>query len=122
MGHGKHVGTSRLGTPTINQNYPAGALEPGCGVYLTRIRLDGRWYPSATGIGRRPTVDAAGAPITCETYVPDFSGDVYGRRPRLEFHRYLCPIRKFDSMQDLSDLIRDAARQSQAYFSARAGQ
>ena len=122
VGHGKHVGTSRLGTPTINQNYPAGALEPGCGVYLTRIRLDGRWYPSATGIGRRPTVDAAGAPITCETYVPDFSGDVYGRRPRLEFHRYLCPIRKFDSMQALSDLIRDAARQSQAYFAARAEQ
>lgn len=122
VGHGKHVGTSRLGTPTINQNYPAGALEPGCGVYLTRIWLDGRWYPSATGIGRRPTVDAAGAPITCETYVPDFSGDVYGRRPRLEFHRYLCPIRKFDSMQALSDLIRDAARQSQAYFSAQAEQ
>ena len=122
VGHGKHVGTSRLGTPTINQNYPAGALEPGCGVYLTRIWLDGRWYPSATGIGRRPTVDAAGAPITCETYVPDFSGDVYGRRPRLEFHRYLCPIRKFDSMQALSDLIRDAARQSQAYFAARTEQ
>ena len=121
--HGRGIGTSRLGTPTINQNYPAGTLQPCCGVYLTRIRLQGRWWPAATGIGRRPTVDdSAKAAVTCETYVPDFSGDVYGRRPRLEFHRYLCPIRKFDSMQALSDLIRDAARQSQAYFSAQAEQ
>lgn len=117
--HGKHVGTSRLGTPTINQNYPSGALEPGCGVYLTRIQIGGQWYPAATGIGRRPTVDQAGAPITCETYVPGFSGDVYGQMPRLEFHKYLCPVHKFDSMQQLSDLIHEAARQSQAYFAAQ---
>ena len=122
VGRGKHIGTSRLGTPTINQNYPAGALEPGCGVYLTRIELGGRWYPSATGIGRRPTVEAAGAPVTCETYVPGFAGDVYGQSPRLEFHRYLCPVRKFDSMAELSALIRSAAAQSQAYFAARAAQ
>lgn len=118
VGHGKHLGTSRLDAPTINQNYPAGVLEPGCGVYLTRIQIDGKWYPAATGIGRRPTVDAAGAPITCETYVPDFSGNVYGQTPRLEFRKYLCPVRKFDSMQQLSDLIHDAARKSQAYFAA----
>ena len=117
--HGKHVGTSRLDTATINQNFPAGALEPGCGVYITRIRIEGKWYPAATGIGRRPTVDQAGAPITCETYVPDFSGDVYGQSPRLEFYKYLCPVRKFDSMQALSALIRDAARQSREYFAAR---
>ena len=61
--HGKGIGTSKLGKPTINQNYPADALQPCTGVYLTRIWLDGRWWPSATGIGRRPTVDAANAPL-----------------------------------------------------------
>ena len=59
--HGRGIGTSRLGTPTINQNYPAGTLQPCCGVYLTRIRLQGRWWPAATGISRRPTVEAGGA-------------------------------------------------------------
>lgn len=121
VSHGKHVGTSRLGTPTINQNYPDGALQPGCGVYLTRIRIEDRWYPSATGISSRPTVDGDGAPVTCETYVPDFSGDVYGQMPVLEFHRYLCPIRKFNSMRELSELIRDAARRSREYFASRNG-
>lgn len=119
--HGKGVGTSRLGTPTINQNYPPAALEPCCGVYLTRIWLNGRWWPSATGIGRRPTVDKQGAPVTCETYVPGFSGNVYGQTPVLEFHKYLCPVRKFDSLQALSDLITTAAAQSCAYFQGMQG-
>lgn len=115
--HGKGVGSAQLGTPTINQNYPAGMLQPCCGVYLTRIWLRGKWWPSATGIGKRPTVDPAkGAAITCETYVPGFTGDVYGQTPILEFHKYLCPVRKFKSLQELAALISDAAKQSQQYF------
>lgn len=118
--HGKGVGTSRLGTPTVNQNYPPDALQPCAGVYLTRIRLQDRWWPAATGIGRRPTVDdSTNAAVTCETYVPDFSGDLYGQNPVLEFHRYLCPVRKFRNLQELSDLIRRAARESKAYFAAQ---
>lgn len=118
--HGKGVGTSRLGTPTVNQNYPPDALEPCTGVYLTRIRLQERWWPAATGIGKRPTVDnSADAAITCETYVPDFSGNLYGANPVLEFHRYLCPVRKFRNLQELSDLIRRAAQESKDYFAAQ---
>ena len=118
--HGKGVGTSRLGTPTVNQNYPPDALQPCAGVYLTRIHLQDRWWPAATGIGKRPTVDdSANAAVTCETYVPDFSGNLYGQNPVLEFHRYLCPVRKFHNLQELSDLIRRAARESKAYFAAQ---
>lgn len=118
--HGKGVGTSRLGTPTVNQNYPPDALQPCTGVYLTRIWLQDRWWPAATGIGRRPTVDeSADAAVTCETYVPDFSSDLYGQAPVLEFHRYLCPIRKFRTLQELSELIRRAAEESKAYFAAQ---
>lgn len=117
--HGKGIGTSKLGKPTINQNYPADALQPCTGVYLTRIWLDGRWWPSATGIGRRPTVDAANAPVTCETYVPGYHGDTYGQTPVLEFHHYLCAVRKFGTLQELADLIETAAQQSIAYFAAK---
>ena len=121
--HGKGIGSGKLGTPTINQNYPAEALQPCAGVYLTRIWLNGRWYPAATGIGRRPTVDSsADAAVTCETYVPDFSGDVYGQAPVLEFHQYLCPVRKFNSMQELAELIHHAAEESKAYFAALKGE
>lgn len=117
--HGKGVGTSLLGTPTLNQNYPDGALVPAQGVYLTRVALQGQWWPAATGISARPTVDAPGAPVSCETYVPGFSGDAYGQRPLLEFHRYYAPIRKFDSLGELRALILQAGAASQAWFAAQ---
>ena len=111
-----------LGTPTLNQNYPAAALQPCAGVYLTRIYLDGQWRPAATGIGKRPTVDSSeNAAVTCETFVPDFSGNVYGQQPVLEFHKYFCPVRKFNSMDELAALIHHAADESKAYFAALNG-
>ena len=89
-------------------------------MYLTRIWLDGQWRPAATGIGRRPTVDSsANAAVTCETFVPDYAGNVYGRAPVLEFHKYLCPVRKFGSMDELAALIHHAAEESKAYFAAQ---
>ena len=70
---------------------PPRPCSPARGVYLTRIYLDGQWRPAATGIGKRPTVDSSeNAAVTCETFVPDFSGDVYGQQPVLEFHKYFC--------------------------------
>ena len=116
------VGSGKLGTPTLNQNYPAAALQPCAGVYLTRIYLDGQWRPAATGIGKRPTVDSSeNAAVTCETFVPDFSGNVYGQQPVLEFHKYFCPVRKFNSMDELAALIHHAADESKAYFAALNG-
>ena len=96
---------------------PAAALQPCAGVYLTRIFLDGQWRPAATGIGKRPTVDSsADAAVTCETFVPDFTGNVYGQQPVLEFYKYFCPVRKFNSLIELAALIHHAADESKAYF------
>ena len=121
--HGKGIGSGKLGTPTLNQNYPTAALQPCAGVYLTRIYLDGQWMPAATGIGKRPTVDSsADAAVTCETFVPDFSGDVYGQQPVLEFHKYYCPMRKFNSLDELAALIHRAADDSKAYFAEKQGE
>ena len=118
--HGKGIGGGLLGTPTLNQNYPAAALQPCAGVYLTRIFLDGQWRPAATGIGKRPTVDSsADAAVTCETFVPDYAEDIYGRQPVLEFHKYFCPVRKFNSLEELAALIHRAADESKAYFAGK---
>lgn len=116
--HGRGVGTSRLGTPTLNQDYPAGMLVPAQGVYLTRVFLAGQWRPAATGISARPTVEAPGAPVTCETFVPGFSGDVYGQSPLLEFHRYYAPVQKFASLGALRAFILQAGAASTACFAA----
>ena len=51
--------------------------------------------------------------------MPDYAGNVYGRAPVREFHKYLCPVRKFGSMYELAALIHHAAEESKAYFAAQ---
>ena len=113
--HGKGLGRT-LGVPTINQIYPAGYQLPRYGIYITRTWVGGRAYPSATGLGTRPTVNTDASSVTCETFISGFSGDLYGEAPTVEFFAYLSPSRKFDSLDDLKACILHAARQAEDYF------
>ena len=78
------------------------------GVYVTRVLLDGVWRPSATGLGTRPTVNGDG--VTCETFIPDFSGDIYGDRVPVRFCRFLWPTQKFGTLEELSAMVGRAAQ------------
>mgnify|MGYP000007771864 CR=1 FL=1 len=113
--HGAGLGHT-LGVPTINQLYPQGFQMPRSGIYITRTCINGVWYPSATGLGSRPTVNDDATKVTCETFIPGFSGDLYGTDPVVEFHAYLSPSKKFDTLDQLRDCINDAARRAQEYF------
>lgn len=113
--HGKGLGHT-LGVPTINQVYPQGFQLPRFGIYITRTCIDGVWYPSATGLGTRPTVNEDQTKVTCETFIPDFAGDLYGKEPVVEFHAYLSPSKKFDTLDQLRDCIWNAARRAREYF------
>ena len=107
--HGRGNGR-QWGFPTINQVYPGGLLVPREGVYISRVTLaDGTVHPGATGLGSRPTVNDDAADVTCETFLPGFSGDVYGEAARLVLCRYLWPTRKFDSVDGLRQMVQQAA-------------
>ena len=114
---GKGIGAEKLGFPTINQIYPAGMLQPAEGVYITAAWVDGVRYAAATGIGSQPTV--GGTQVTCESFLVDFSGDLYGKTVRLEFHEYLGPVRRFADIEGLKGCIGDAAQKAKAYFAVR---
>ena len=113
--HGAGLGRT-LGVPTINQIYPEGYQLPRYGIYITRTWIKGRAYPSATGLGTRPTVNDDSTKVTCETFIPGFYGDLYGTDPVVEFHTYLSPSKKFDTLDELRDCIRHAARRAEEYF------
>ena len=113
--HGKGLGRT-LGFPTINQIYPQGFLQPKFGIYITRVCVDGRWYAGATGFGTRPTVNETGEGATCETFIPGYTGELYEQSPRVEFYEYIAPSRKFDTLQELTDCVNDAAARALAYF------
>ncbi|MDY4166357.1 MAG: riboflavin biosynthesis protein RibF [Fournierella sp.] len=113
--HGKGLGRT-LGFPTINQIYPEGFAAPKYGIYITRVKVNGQWYAGATGFGTRPTVNTTGEGATCETFIPDFSGQLYGEEPELEFYEYIAPSRKFDTLEELTACVNGAAAKAKEYF------
>jgi len=106
----------KIGYPTINLE-PENELHPAAGVYVTRIaiRSFGQRFDSVTNIGRRPTVYEDYA-ATIETYVLDFSADVYGEKVRLFFFDRLREERKFPSVMDLTEQIGRDIEAARQYF------
>jgi hypothetical protein len=82
---------------------------PRHGVYLTRCTVDDKQVFGLTNVGLRPTVDKNAA-VNCETFLLDFSGDLYDSSMRVEFLEFLRPEIKFASEEALYEQIhRDLA-------------
>ena len=101
--HGRHLGRE-LGTPTINQPLPKGFVQPRYGVYASAVDVQGRVTYGVTNIGVKPTVGAA-APLA-ETWIPDFSGDLYGQHIRVIPVAFLREETTFSSLDQLKKQIR----------------
>jgi riboflavin kinase/FMN adenylyltransferase len=115
---GERVGR-KIGYPTINLA-SENELYPADGVYVTQIEIRsfGRRFDCVTNIGRRPTVYEDYA-TTIETYVLDFSSDVYGERVRLFFFDRLREERKFPSVMALTEQIGRDIEKTREYFRRR---
>lgn len=113
--HGYKLGT-KMGTPTVNMRIDRDMLVPRHGVYATKVYLeDGRVFPGVTNIGVRPTV-SGGNHVTVETFILDFSGDLYESNIRVEFFHFIRPEKKFDSMDELQQQILRDADTAREYF------
>ena len=110
---GRQLGRT-IGIPTANLHLPEGVLAPRFGVYACHACFDGQTHLAVTNVGTRPTV--SGSHITVEPWILDFSGDLYGKTITLEFHAFLRPEKKFDSLDDLKAAIEENARQTREYF------
>lgn len=106
--HGNHIGRG-LGTPTINQALPEGFILPRFGVYASVAEVDGVDYYGVTNIGVKPTVGSD--QVLSETWMPEFRGDLYGKRVRLSVYEFIRPERKFASLEEMKIVIvKDAGQ------------
>lgn len=87
-------------------NFPTANLKPSfkyvtakSGVYFTRVNIDRDFYYALTDIGTNPTFENKKMKI--ETYIMDFSKDIYGKNISIEFLEYLRPDFKFNSPEEL---------------------
>ena len=92
-----------IGFPTINQVYPTELVCPKFGVYLSTAEIDGKSYKSITNIGLRPTFKTER--VTAETFIFDFSENVYGKMAKVSLLSFLREEKKFSSLSELKSAI-----------------
>lgn len=93
-----------LGFPTINQYFTENFVVPKYGVYASASFVDGKWYPSMTNIGIRPTIGNSNP--RSETCILGFSGNLYGTNTEVALISYLRPEIKFSSLDELSEQMK----------------
>ncbi len=112
--HGRRLGR-RLGFPTANQPIDPAFAVPKFGVYATRVIIDGKAHAAVTNVGVKPTVGSDF--IAAESYILDWSGDLYGKRVETQFLCYLREEKKFDSLDELKAAIFQNAEQARKIVS-----
>ena len=108
--HGAKLGR-QLGFPTANMRL-LDYVRPRYGVYAVRVRLaDGSMVPGVANLGVRPMIEP---PVELlETWLLDWSGDLYGQEIEVELIAYLRPEMKLDGLDALKVQVMadaDAAR------------
>ena len=112
---GNHVGSANE-VPTINFQPPEDKLLPPDGVYATKTLIDGKEYISITNIGVRPTFYEE-SDRYIETFILDFSGDLYGKNAEVCFYRFVRPEKKFENSSALYEQISKDITETRKYFS-----
>ena len=112
--HGNEIGRT-LDFPTINQEITKGYIFPLFGVYITRTKIDGKWYNSISNIGVKPTVEERSVPLI-ETNILDFEGDIYGQVVEVELICFLRPERKFESVDELKRQVKSDINKTREFF------
>ena len=102
--HGKEIGRT-LSFPTVNIFPTEGKITPAEGVYYTKIIVQGEEYDAMTSIGRNPSI-SEGNPLTIESYLLDFQGDLYGEKIRISFLRRIREQLKFDTLSALQEQLQ----------------
>jgi riboflavin kinase / FMN adenylyltransferase len=96
-----------MGYPTANITLPEGC-NLAHGIYAARVYIDGNAHAGAAYLGTRPTFDN-GNPVL-ETYLLDFTGDLYGKVIDIEFIARVRPDQAFPDMPALvQQMDRDVA-------------
>jgi riboflavin kinase/FMN adenylyltransferase len=101
--HGDKRGRE-LGYPTANLSL-SDYQRPAYGIYAVRVRLaDGSEHAGVASLGVRPTFEPPKELL--ETYLFDFSGDLYGQTIDVALHAYLRGEEKFGSLDALTEQMR----------------
>jgi len=101
--------------PTANLGFSEFKLLPAFGVYGTLSEIEGKNIKGLTNIGKRPSVDNYNY-VTIETFLLDFSGDLYDKTISLEIHAYIRGVKKFNNLEEVKSQVNKDLESIRAYL------
>lgn len=100
---GKKLG-SKIGFPTANIIPNDSKYLIKRGVYLTYTNICGKTYKCLTNVGAQPTFKGKNEII--ESYIDNFSGDLYGKTITFNFVKRIRDIYNFSSKEELINQLK----------------
>lgn len=102
-----------IGFPTSNIMIDDTMASPSNGVYITYCSYNGVKYPSITNVGVKPTIGTYNKNV--ETHIFNFDRELYGKNIKVEFIKKTRPEMKFNSVEELSNQIKNDCIMVKAY-------
>ncbi len=102
--HGKALGRT-VGMPTANLSYSKRKFLPRIGVYGTFSKMKSDlMVKGLTNIGTRPSVDTL-SNLSIETFLLDFSDDLYEKTFSIELYAFIRGVIKFDNLAQVKNQV-----------------
>lgn len=111
---GSQIGR-QLGFPTANLSFSDEYVMPKTGVYFGYTLIAGESYPSLINVGYNPTTNQL-KHISIESYLLDFSQDLYDQTITLQFTHYHRGELALNSLDELVTLMKHDEKISREYF------
>ncbi|MCL2718286.1 MAG: riboflavin biosynthesis protein RibF [Lachnospiraceae bacterium] len=95
-----------LGFPTANLTISEAKILPKAGVYLSKVLTPAGEFKGISNIGIKPTIDGERRP-GAETFIYDFSGDLYGQPLKVMLREFIRPEKKFSGIDELKKQVNE---------------
>lgn len=108
-----------IGFPTANIIPDSTKLLPKEGVYITQTLLNNQVLNSVTNIGRNPSIKNKNINtnnLTVETFIFNFSQNIYDMQIKILFLDWIRGVNKFDSLDDLKNQITKDRNLANQFF------
>ncbi|ABY94859.1 MULTISPECIES: bifunctional riboflavin kinase/FAD synthetase [Thermoanaerobacter] len=100
--HGQEIGR-KLGFPTANLQISEDLVLPKAGVYVTRVKIEDKFYIAVTNVGSKPTF--GGKSISVESYILDYNENLYDKYLEVEFITRIRDEIKFQNLEALKEQV-----------------
>lgn len=118
--HGRQLAGGVLEMPTANVQWTDGKVLPAFGVYFTKIIVEDMVYYGVTNVGQKPTVETSKhAEVLAETYLFNFSGNLYDKEMTVQFYKFVRPEQKFSDLNALKEQLHKDMEEGRIFWSER---